>query len=139
VRILIVGPCASGKTTLERRLARLGYDAHSCAQEHSYVPTMWSLVNKPDVLIFLDAQLSTIVQRSADYWDEAYLQKLRHRLRHARTHCDFYLATDDLAKDEVLKLVVKFLESRFAEEGTKKASPQPERGHISNSRKTFDR
>ncbi|MCG2769433.1 MAG: hypothetical protein ABIK79_11490 [Chloroflexota bacterium] len=130
MRILIVGPCASGKTTLERRLARLGYDAHSCAQEHSYVPSMWSLVNKPDVLIYLDAQLSTIAQRSADHWDETYLQELRHRLRHARAHCDFYLATDDLAKDDVLKMVVKFLESRFAEEGMKKASPPPDLGDL---------
>ena len=130
MRILIVGPCASGKTTLERRLARLGYDAHSCAQEHSYVPTMWSLVNKPGVLIYLDAQLSTIAQRSADHWDEAYLQVLRHRLRHAREHCDFYLATDDLAKDEVLKVVVKFLESRFTEGGVTKVSPPSDRGDL---------
>jgi len=114
VRILIVGPCASGKTTLERRLVRLGYDAHSCAQEHSYVPAMWCRVNKPDVLIYLDAELATIAQRSEDHWEEAYLQELRHRLHHALTHCDFYLATDDLAKDDVLKLVVKFLESRSA-------------------------
>lgn len=117
MRILIVGPCASGKTTLERRLCQLGYDAHSCAQEHSYVPAMWRRVSRPDVLTYLDAKLATISQRTGDHWEGSYLQELRHRLRNARAHCDFYLATDDLTKDEVSSLVVRFLEGRASERG----------------------
>ena len=112
MRILIVGPCASGKSTLERRLCEVGYDAHSAAQEHSYVPTMWCRLHKPDVLIYLDANLATIEQRSATHWKPRDLEQLRERLRHARAHCDFYLATDGLSEEEVLELVVQYLEER---------------------------
>ena len=111
MRVVIVGPCASGKTTLERGLRRLGYDAHSCAQEHSHVPAMWRRNGRPDALIFLDATLSTIERRSGERWDDSYLRELCRRLRHAREHCDLYLATDGMSEDEVLKAVVRFLES----------------------------
>jgi len=55
MRIAVVGPCASGKTALVERLRKLGYEAHECVQEHSYVPTMWQKISRPDVLIYLDA------------------------------------------------------------------------------------
>ncbi len=76
------------------------------------MPTMWGRVNRPDLLVYLDAELPAIAQRSSDHWEESYLEQLRHRLRHAREHCDFYVATDDLTEDEVLDLVVRFLHSR---------------------------
>jgi len=109
MRIVIVGPCAAGKTVLEKRLRALGYDARSCAQEHSYIPKMWRLFSKPDVLIYLDADLPTIAQRRRINFGESYLKVLRRRLHDARTHCDLYLATDGLSEEEVMERVLDFL------------------------------
>jgi hypothetical protein len=108
--IAVVGPCASGKSSLVRRLEALGYNVRHVAQDHSYVPDMWRRLTDPDLLIYLDVELSTIARRRRISWGERYLAKERHRLRHARQHCDFYLATDDLTEEEVLEQVVAFLE-----------------------------
>ena len=108
--IAVVGPCASGKSSLVRKLKALGYNARHVAQDHSYVPDMWQRLTNPDLLIFLDAKLGTIARRRRISWGERYLADERHRLRHARQHCDLYLATDDLTEQEVLKKVITFLE-----------------------------
>jgi hypothetical protein len=42
-------------------------------------------------------------------WDQGYLDAQRHRLRHARAHCDLYLPTDDLTEEEVLVRAAAFL------------------------------
>ena len=109
MRLVIVGPCAAGKTTLETGLKSLGYDARSCAQEHSYAPRMWHLLSKPDVLIYLDAGLPTIARRRKIDFGENYLAVMRHRLRDARAHCDLYLRTDGLTEEEVLQQAVNRL------------------------------
>lgn len=108
--IAIVGPCASGKSSLVRQLEALGYNVRHVAQDHSYVPDMWRRLTDPDLLIYLDVELSTIARRRRISWGERYLADERHRLRHARQHCDFYLVTDDLTEEEVLEQVVAFLE-----------------------------
>ena len=41
LRIAVVGPCASGKSTFAKALKAAGYEARHPAQEHSYVPNMW--------------------------------------------------------------------------------------------------
>lgn len=110
--IAVVGPCASGKSSLVRRLKALGYDARHVAQDHSYVPDMWRRLTDPDLLIYLDAGLSTIARRRRISWGERYLAAERHRLRHARQHCDLYLPTDDLTEEEVLERAVNFLQKR---------------------------
>jgi thymidylate kinase len=108
--IAIVGPCASGKSSLVRQLEALGYNVRHVAQDHSYVPDMWRRLTDPDLLIYLDVELSTIARRRRISWGERYLANERYRLRHARQHCDFYLVTDDLTEEEVLEQVVAFLE-----------------------------
>lgn len=104
-RVVVVGPDAAGKSTLVARLRSLGYNAHSCAQDHSYVPDMWRQVARPDFLVFLDAELETIAQRRAIDWGQERLDVLRSRLAHARAHCDLYLPTDDLTPFEVVDRV----------------------------------
>jgi hypothetical protein len=118
MRVKVVGPCASGKSVLAAGLRVLGYDASSAAQDHSYVPDMWQRLNPPDVLIYLDVTLETAHQRGriGTGWDQAYLDEQKHRLRHARAHCDLYLATDDLTEDQVLALVLDFLSQGPADE-----------------------
>jgi deoxyadenosine/deoxycytidine kinase len=111
MRIKVVGPCASGKSVLAARLRDLGYDARSAAQDHSYVRDMWQRINPPDVLIYLDVTLDTVRQRGRTGmgWSEDYLEQQRHRLRHARAHCDLYLPTDDMTEEMVLAQVLGFL------------------------------
>lgn len=111
MRIKVVGPCASGKSALAARLRALGYDAHSAAQDHSYVPDMWQRINPPDLLLYLDVSLQEARNRgrTGAGWDQDYLDKQHHRLRHARAHCDFYLQTDGLSEDNVLQITLDFL------------------------------
>lgn len=104
-RVVVVGPDAAGKTELVKRLRALGYNARSCAQDHSYVPDMWQRIARPDFLIYLDAQLETIGRRRAIDWGQQRLDQLNDRLAHARAHCDLYLPTDDLAPPEVVDRV----------------------------------
>jgi deoxyadenosine/deoxycytidine kinase len=111
MRIVIVGPCASGTTTLADNLRAAGYDAHACAQEHSYVPDMWRM-SQPDVLIYLDANMETIKRRREVRWSEERLAAEKRRLAHARQNCHLYLATDELTREEVLEKVELFLELR---------------------------
>lgn len=112
MRIKIVGPCASGKSALAARLRALGYDAHSAAQDHSYVPDMWQRLNPPDVLVYLDITLEEAQRRGriGMGWDQAYLDEQHFRLRHARDHCDLYLPTDGLTEEEVWEHVLDFLQ-----------------------------
>jgi len=109
MRISIVGPCASGKTALAERLQALGYEARECTQEHSYVPTMWQRIAKPDVLIYLDASLPVIAERRSADWSEEYLDEQDRRLSHARQHCHLYIPTDELSEEEVLERALGFL------------------------------
>lgn len=110
-QIVIVGPCASGKTTLVRGLWARGYaGARVVAQEHSGVIDLWKMRNQPDVLIYLDAQLATIAARQhRTDWTVEYLSEQQRRLSSAFSACDLYLSTDDLSPQDVLDRVVKFL------------------------------
>lgn len=112
-RIVVVGPCAAGKTTLVDHLRSKGYNIRSCAQEHSYVAQLWQQFSRADVLIFLDADSATIArrQRRPDQ-TQVRLDVQRRRLSHARSHCDFYLRTDDLTGRQVADAVEAFLAKR---------------------------
>ena len=111
LQIVIVGPCASGKTTLVRGLWARGFaGARVVAQEHSGVLDLWKMRGQPDVLIYLDARLETIAarQRRAD-WTTEYLSEQLRRLHSAWLACDLYLPTDELNPQEVLEHALKFL------------------------------
>ena len=108
----VVGPCASGKSTLIAGLTSLGWRTRHIAQEHSYVPDMWQRLTNPDILVFLDASWSTTCQRRKLDWTEADWQEQQTRLRHARAHADLYLDTDKLSIEEVLGEVVEFVKGR---------------------------
>ena len=115
MRVVVVGVCGSGKTTLAEGLRRLGYEVRECRQEHSEVPRMWQVMSRPDVLICLDASDGVIRQRGQRHHVTWLVEKQRQRLAHARAHCDLYVLTDDLSEAQVLELVAGFL-ARFAAE-----------------------
>ena len=113
LRIVVVGPCASGKSTLVSNLRRLGYNIHSCAQEHSGVLRLWKVRCRADVLIHLDAELETIARRqNRTDWTATRLDAQHRRLADARAHCDLNLGTDDLSREQVATVVDAFLRER---------------------------
>lgn len=112
-RIVVVGPCAAGKSTLVSNLRRRGYTIHACGQEHSFVPQLWQRVSHADVLIFLDVTLPTVAQRQRrSDWTQADLDEQHRRLAHARAHCHLYLPTDNLTREQVAGRVADFLQER---------------------------
>ena len=106
----VVGPCASGKSTLVAALRDRGYNAREIKQEHSYVPTMWQRFTRPDLLIYLHVSQGVASQRRATEAGAAWWDKLTRRLRHARQHADLYINTDRLTPQEVLDKTLSFLE-----------------------------
>lgn len=118
LRIAVVGPCASGKSTLADALLEAGYEVRQPAQEHSYVPSMWQKVTRPDLLIYLDVDRKSIRKRSPHL--DAVTQRLaeqHQRLSHAREYCDYYLDTSDLTATEVRQRVIAFLQEAVQRAG----------------------
>ena len=111
LHIVVVGPCAAGKTTLVHGLRACGFQqARLVAQEHSGVADLWKRRGRPDVLIFLDARVETINNRQQrSDWTPEYLGEQLYRLRGARAACDFYVPTDELTIEGVLESVMEFL------------------------------
>lgn len=110
-RVGVVGPCKSGKSTLVRGLQAAGFRANQIAQEHSFSPRMWQLIDPPDVLVYLDTKFENTVARGLDWLRRDYDEELR-RLAHAREHADFTIATDELPAEDVLQQVLTFLEAK---------------------------
>lgn len=109
VRVVLVGVCGSGKTTLAHGLVALGYEVRECRQEHSGVPHMWKVISRPDVLIYLDASEDVVERRGRRQYVPGLYEDQRRRLEHARAHCDLYVNTDELTAPQVLERVKVFL------------------------------
>lgn len=107
-RIVVVGPCASGKSTLVARLRDLGYEAHAVAQEHSAVRDLWKRKD-PDVLIALDVSLDVVRARRSPGWLEAVYQRQHERLASAYTAADLIIDTAEHDAEAVVTLVRAWL------------------------------
>jgi len=114
--IVIVGPCAAGKSTLRDRLWARGFtQVRVVAQEHSGVRDLWKMRGYPQVLIYLDAEVATANARQGrSDWTPAMRAEQAERLQHARAACDLYLPTDELTPDEVAAHVERFIVLRLA-------------------------
>jgi deoxyadenosine/deoxycytidine kinase len=109
LRIAVVGPCASGKSTLTAALRAAGYEARMPAQEHSYVADMWRRLVDPDVLIYLDISYEALLRRRPHFGEREYLEREKARLAHAREHADLVIDTSELAAEEVRARVLESL------------------------------
>lgn len=109
IRIGVVGPCASGKTTLVSGLKMHGYEVKHIAQEHSYVPDMWKRLVRPDKLIYLHVSYPYTLQRRHLDWTEREYNEQLHRLHHAYENADLIVDTDGLSPEEVLQQALQFL------------------------------
>src|SRR5215216_7742138 len=84
----IVGPCGSGKSTLMAGLKNYGYLCRHIAQEHSYVPSMWQKIAKPDILIYLYASFPVSTSRRQLNWEKKNHDEQLQRLSHARENAN---------------------------------------------------
>ncbi len=107
-RIVVVGPCASGKSTLVARLREHGYDAHTVAQEHSAVRDLWKRKD-PDALVALDVSLEEVRNRRSPDWLEAVYQRQHERLASAYAAADLIIDTAEHNEDAVLEIVESWL------------------------------
>lgn len=107
-KIIIVGVCASGKSTLARGLQELGYDAHSIAQEHSQAPRFWAR-RRPDVVIALHCRYETTRSRKSINWGPERWQLQLKRLADAMAHAHIHLHTDGWTPQQLVEEGVKAL------------------------------
>ena len=109
--IAVVGPCASGKTSLVRGLRNLGFNAREVAQEHSCVPHLWCRFSRPALLVYLDVSPGVACRRRGMASPPSWWSSAAGRLRHARRQADLCIETDQLTPDQILDLTVSFLKS----------------------------
>ena len=109
LKIGLVGVCGAGKTTLTHRLKPYYTNVRQIAQEHSYVQDMWYRLANPDILIYLHASYKTTLRRKRFTWSEQEYQKQIQRVQHAYQHADLKIDTDNLSPNEILDLVLDFL------------------------------
>jgi GTPase SAR1 family protein len=113
-KIVVVGPCAAGKSTLVTALRALGYDAHVSGQEHSEIATLWRH-SQPDVLIALDADITAVRDRRGGSWPE-WLHDLQvQRLADASRAADLAIDTTTLSPQTVVDRVVAYLQRSQAD------------------------
>lgn len=110
-RVVVVGPCASGKSTLVTTLRARGYDASVSAQEHSAVPRLWQR-SHPDVLIALLVTIEAIRERRDASWPGWLHDVQEERLADAQDAADLVIDTSNLDAGEVAERAIQFLEFR---------------------------
>ena len=109
--IVVVGPCASGKTTLVNELGKAGIRARVCGQEHSSVRNLWAKM-QPDLLVVLDIDLATLRQRRSPHWPETIYQTQRQRLRGAFDAADLVIDTVATSPQAAAAQVIAVLDER---------------------------
>jgi GTPase SAR1 family protein len=111
-RVVVIGPCASGKTTLVEGLKREGCDAVVCGQEHSEITNLWQH-SEPDLLVMLEVSLESIRVRRGEDWPESiYLAQL-DRLRDARMAADLIIDTSIFSADQTRAIALDLIQKRL--------------------------
>jgi deoxyadenosine/deoxycytidine kinase len=108
LRVVIVGPCASGKSTLAERLRADGYDAYVCAQEHSEISNLWQHL-EPEAVIALDVDLDTVRRRRGAEWPETIFREQIRRLAAARSAANVTIDAAALDRDAVERVALEAL------------------------------
>jgi GTPase SAR1 family protein len=116
LQIVVVGSCASGKSTLVKALRSCGFDAFACAQEHSAVPDLWRH-QKPDLVVFLEADLAAVRRRRSPTWPETIYWAQRQRLVNARQAADVIIDTSKVDVESTVRLVLREARQRVFELG----------------------
>ena len=109
--VVVVGPCAVGKTTLVQRLVVRGIPAEAVAQEHSSVSELYARHTPGDV-VYLTADWPAIHARRPHSLGRPQFEAERARLDHARRAADLIVHTDGLDAAAVEAIVVNWWQMR---------------------------
>jgi cytidylate kinase len=109
MRVVLVGTCGAGKSTIAAELAARGVEAIAVGQEHSIIRDLW---RRPaaDLVVFLDASLETVRERRGADWPAWLYEEEQRRLSEARAHADLVLDTGRLTVGEVVERILRALE-----------------------------
>ncbi|MDQ3513663.1 MAG: hypothetical protein M3462_08375 [Chloroflexota bacterium] len=110
-RVVVIGPCAAGKSTLVDSLRGLGYDAVVSGQEHSDIPTLWRRA-RPSVLIALSVDVRETSHRRSRPWPEALHDRQRERLRAAFAEATAVIDTSAMTPMSVLAATTRILREK---------------------------
>lgn len=110
-RIAVVGPCASGKTTLVDALVAHGYQAYAVGQEHSIIRDLWNR-RDPDLLIALDLDLEVVRQRRSPTWPAEIYAAQHERLQPAFEAADLFIDTGEHDIESTVRMALEFLASK---------------------------
>ena len=105
---MVVGPCASGKSTLVAALRERGYDARVSGQEHSEIATLWQRL-RPDILIALEVDIEAVRARRGETWPEWLHDLQMTRLHSAFAAADLTIDTTDIAVGAMIERTVTYL------------------------------
>jgi adenylate kinase len=111
-RIVVVGSCATGKSTLVAALRELGFDASASGQEHSEIPTLWNHTS-PDVVVLLEADLETVRARRGPWWPESIYATQQRRLVNARLAAHVVVDTARTSVAETVQIVADHLDAKI--------------------------
>lgn len=114
ITIVIVGPCASGKSTLAANLRAAGLDARVSGQEHSEISYLWSRM-EPDVVVALHIDLETLRSRRGPTWSARLFDHQMRRLREAYAAADLHLDTATLDESQALAHVLDMVRHNLSE------------------------
>lgn len=109
-KIAVVGPCASGKTTLVDALVARGYRAYAVGQEHSIIRDLWKR-RDPEVLIALDLDLDVVRQRRSPTWPAAVYAVQHERLQPAFEAADLLIDTGEHDLESAVGMALELLAS----------------------------
>lgn len=107
--VVVVGYCASGKSSVVKALRRRGFQAEAVAQEHSAIDELWDH-HQPDIVIFLDVSLDQIRNRRGNPRWPGWIYDLQtERLTSARRRADLVVDTSTAGLEAVISEVTRFL------------------------------
>lgn len=109
--LVVVGVCASGKSTLSRRLGERGIEARPVAQEHSRVKELYR--RQGTLVVLLAATWQTVHRRRQLSWDLAFYDVEWQRLSLARQEARIIVHTDSLSPDQVADIVTEWFDQWF--------------------------
>lgn len=111
-RVVVVGYCASGKSTVVSALKERGIDALAVAQEHSVIQNLWNHQD-PDLVVFLDVSIEAIrARRGNPAWPEWIYELQRERLASARERADLVIDTSSSGVDDVVRRILDLVNGK---------------------------
>ncbi|MHB1953252.1 MAG: hypothetical protein ACYCOU_05840 [Sulfobacillus sp.] len=130
--VVLVGVCASGKTTASQGLANYGIVSRAVAQEHSMVAGLYRKGGL-GLVVLLVASWATVHRRRHLAWEPEFYRTEWMRLQGARKDAHLILHTDELNRKEVVDTIVRWWDQRLGLETLWLRYPhwrQAEQAHI---------